>query len=209
MPLVEGYGLSESTVALTVNPIDGPRKAGTVGRPLPGVEVAIMSDGGELLASGEDGEVVARGGTIMRGYLGKPDETAAALKSGWLHTGDVGHVDDDGYLVLVDRKKDLIIRGGENISPSGGRGGPHVARRGARGARLSPNQIRLWAKSQLHLSLSIRAQRWTFRSYLNTRGASWRNSKYPRRFGSSIPFRTTPSARFSKRRYASPFASHD
>ena len=118
VPLVEGYGLSESTVALTVNPIEGPRKAGTVGRPLPGVEVAVMNDSGELLVPGQDGEVVARGATIMRGYLGRPDETAAALKGGWLHTGDIGHFDDDGYLVLVDRKKDLIIRGGENISPS-------------------------------------------------------------------------------------------
>jgi long-chain acyl-CoA synthetase len=118
VPLVEGYGLSESTVALTVNPLEGPRKAGTVGKPLPGIEVAIMNDNGELLPSGEDGEVVARGATIMHGYLGKPTETAAALKDGWLHTGDVGHFDPDGYLVLVDRKKDLIIRGGENISPS-------------------------------------------------------------------------------------------
>jgi acyl-CoA synthetase (AMP-forming)/AMP-acid ligase II len=118
VPLVEGYGLSESTVALTVNPIEGPRKAGTVGLPLPGVEVAIMGDSGELLPSGEDGEVVARGATMMHGYQGRPDETAAALKGGWLHTGDIGHFDDDGYLVLVDRKKDLIIRGGENISPS-------------------------------------------------------------------------------------------
>src|SRR6185503_13173593 len=117
VPLVEGYGLSESTVALTVNPIDGPRKAGTVGLPLPGVEVAIMSDSGELLASGEDGEVVARGATMMRGYLGRPDETTAALKGGWLHTGDIGHFDEDGYLVLVDRAKDMIIRGGENIYP--------------------------------------------------------------------------------------------
>jgi len=118
IPLVEGYGLSESTVALTVNPIAGPRKAGTVGRPLPGLEVAIMDDGGQLLPPGADGEVVARGGTIMRGYLAKPEETAAALRDGWLHTGDVGHLDEDGYLVLVDRKKELIIRGGENISPS-------------------------------------------------------------------------------------------
>jgi len=118
VPLIEGYGLSESTVALTVNPLEGPRKAGTVGKPLPDLEVAIMSDDGELLAPGLDGEVVARGATIMRGYLGKPTETATALKDGWLHTGDVGHFDEDGYLVLVDRKKDLIIRGGENISPS-------------------------------------------------------------------------------------------
>jgi long-chain acyl-CoA synthetase len=118
VPIVEGYGLSESTVALTVNPLDGRRKAGTVGRPLPGVEVAIMDEDGHLLDQGADGEVVARGATIMRGYLNKPTETATALVGGWLHTGDVGHFDDDGYLVLVDRKKDLIIRGGENISPS-------------------------------------------------------------------------------------------
>jgi long-chain acyl-CoA synthetase len=116
--LIEGYGLSESTVALTVNPLDGRRKAGTVGIPLPDIEVAIMNDDGEPVPSGVDGEVVARGATIMRGYLGKPEETAAALKNGWLHSGDVGHFDADGYLVLVDRKKDLIIRGGENISPS-------------------------------------------------------------------------------------------
>jgi long-chain acyl-CoA synthetase len=116
--IIEGYGLSESTVALTVNPLDGTRKAGTVGRPLPGVEMAIVNDGGEVVPAGVDGEVVARGAVIMRGYLGKPAETAAALQDGWLHTGDIGHLDVDGYLVLVDRKKDLIIRGGENISPS-------------------------------------------------------------------------------------------
>jgi long-chain acyl-CoA synthetase len=110
--------LSESTVALTVNPIAGPRKAGTVGRPLPGLDVAIMNDGGELLPPGVDGEVVACGATIMRGYLSKPQETGAALRDGAFHTGDVGHVDEDGYLVLVDRKKELIIRGGESISPS-------------------------------------------------------------------------------------------
>jgi long-chain acyl-CoA synthetase len=117
-PLIEGYGLSESSVALTVNPLDRPRKAGTVGRALPGIEVAIVDDRGEFLPTGLDGEVVARGATIMRGYLNKPAETAAALRDGWLHTGDVGHLDEDGFLVLVDRKKDLIIRGGENISPS-------------------------------------------------------------------------------------------
>jgi long-chain acyl-CoA synthetase len=117
IPVVEGYGLSESTVALTSNPIDD-RRPGTVGRPLAGVEVRIVDDNGNPLPADHDGEVVARGPNIMRGYLNKPVETAAALQNGWLHTGDVGHFDTDGYLVLVDRKKDLIIRGGENISPS-------------------------------------------------------------------------------------------
>ncbi|HTQ17303.1 class I adenylate-forming enzyme family protein [Mycobacterium sp.] len=118
VPVVEGYGLSESTVALTVNPPDGPRKAGTVGQPLAGVELRIVDDDCKPQPVGADGEVTARGATIMRGYLNRPAETAAALRDGWLHTGDVGHLDDDGYLVLVDRKKDLVIRGGENISPS-------------------------------------------------------------------------------------------
>jgi len=118
VPVIEGYGLSESTVALTVNPPDGHRKPGTVGPPLPGVEVRIVDEGGTPQPAGTDGEVIARGATIMRGYLNRPVETVAALGGGWLHTGDVGHLDEDGYLVLVDRKKDLVIRGGENISPS-------------------------------------------------------------------------------------------
>jgi acyl-CoA synthetase (AMP-forming)/AMP-acid ligase II len=117
IPVIEGYGLSESTVALTSNRIDD-RRPGTVGRPLDGVEIRIVDDASNALPAGQDGEVIARGANIMRGYLDRPDATAAALDDGWLHTGDVGHVDDEGFLVLVDRKKDLIIRGGENISPS-------------------------------------------------------------------------------------------
>jgi O-succinylbenzoate-CoA ligase len=117
VPVVEGYGLSEGTVASTINPLHGTRKPGTVGPPIPGQEVAIADDQGRHLPQGEVGEVVIRGPNIMRGYLGKPDATAETLAGGWLHTGDIGYLDDDGYLVLVDRKKDLIIRGGENIYP--------------------------------------------------------------------------------------------
>ncbi|MCW2957744.1 MAG: AMP-dependent synthetase [Solirubrobacterales bacterium] len=116
--LVEGYGLSEGTVASTINPLDGrPRKPGTVGLPLPGQEVAIVDEDGNHLPQGERGEVILRGPNIMRGYLNKPEETAKTIKDGWLHTGDVGLLDEDGYLVLVDRIKDMIIRGGENIYP--------------------------------------------------------------------------------------------
>ncbi len=116
--LVEGYGLSEGTVASTINPLDGrPRKPGTVGLPLPGQQVAIIDDAGRHLPQGERGEVIIKGPNIMRGYLNKPEETAKTLKDGWLHTGDVGYLDEDGYLVLVDRIKDMIIRGGENIYP--------------------------------------------------------------------------------------------
>lgn len=115
--IVEGYGLSEGTVASTLNPVAGPRKAGTVGIAMPGQRVEIMDPNGNLMPAGEVGEVVIRGANVMRGYLGQPEATATALRDGWLHTGDLGRLDHDGYLVLVDRLKDIIIRGGENISP--------------------------------------------------------------------------------------------
>jgi len=116
-PLVEAYGLSEGTCGSTTNPVDGVRKAGTVGRPFPGQEIRILGPDGSQLPTGADGEVVVRGANVMRGYLGRPDDTAAVIVDGWLHTGDLGHVDEDGYLTLVGRSKELIIRGGENIYP--------------------------------------------------------------------------------------------
>ncbi|WP_369250576.1 class I adenylate-forming enzyme family protein [Streptomyces sp. R41] len=116
-PLVEGYGLSEGTCGSTINPVGGPRRAGTVGLPFPGQEIRILDADGTEVAPGTDGEVVVRGPNVMRGYLGRPDETARVVVDGWLHTGDVGHVDAEGYLTLVGRSKDMIIRGGENIYP--------------------------------------------------------------------------------------------
>ena len=115
--LVEGYGLTEGTCASTVNPLDGPRRLGTVGVALPGQMVAVMAEDGQLLPIGERGEVVIRGDNVMVGYLGQPEATAETLRDGWLHTGDVGILDADGYLRIVDRIKDLIIRGGENLYP--------------------------------------------------------------------------------------------
>jgi long-chain acyl-CoA synthetase len=115
--ILEGYGQSEGTVVTTANPLNGTRKPGTVGLPLPGQEVRIVGDDDEPLGSGQVGEVTVRGPNVMRGYLGKPEESAHTLRGGWLHSGDLGRFDDDGYLVLVDRLKDMIIRGGENIYP--------------------------------------------------------------------------------------------
>jgi long-chain acyl-CoA synthetase len=117
VPVVEGYGLSECTVVCTANPVHGVRKAGSVGLALPGVEVGVVDPAGQLLSAGQAGEVVVRGPNVMRGYLSRPEESAEVLRGGWLHTGDVGRFDNDGYLTLVDRVKDLIIRGGENIYP--------------------------------------------------------------------------------------------
>ncbi|MEW2304910.1 AMP-binding protein [Streptomyces sp. NPDC006655] len=116
-PLVEGYGLSEGTCASTINPVAGPRRAGTVGLPFPGQEIRIVDADGSEVPPGMEGEIVVRGPNVMRGYLGRPEETANVLVDGWLHTGDVGRLDADGYLTLVGRSKDMIIRGGENIYP--------------------------------------------------------------------------------------------
>jgi len=118
--LVEGYGLSEGTCASAVNPLRGVRKPGTVGLPMPGQRVELVDPDGNRVRPGETGktgEVVIAGPNVMRGYLNRPGETAKTVVDGWLHTGDVGRFDEDGYLVLVDRVKDMIIRAGENIYP--------------------------------------------------------------------------------------------
>ena len=117
IPLIEGYGLSEGTCASTGNPLDGKRKPGTVGLPLPGQTIRIVGPGNVDVPRGETGEVLIAGPNVMRGYLNRAEETAKTLVDGWLHTGDIGRLDEDGYLVLVDRAKDMIIRGGENIYP--------------------------------------------------------------------------------------------
>ncbi|MFS3126984.1 class I adenylate-forming enzyme family protein [Nocardioides sp. Bht2] len=115
--MIEGYGLSEGTCASTCNPVRGVRKPGTVGVALPGQEVAVVGPDGAGVPTGERGEVVIRGANVMRGYLNRPEATAETLVDGWLRTGDVGVLDEDGYLRIVDRIKDLIIRGGENLYP--------------------------------------------------------------------------------------------
>jgi long-subunit acyl-CoA synthetase (AMP-forming) len=108
LPICELWGMSETCGVLTLNPPNA-RRTGTVGSPLPGVELRLAADG----------EVLARGPMLMAGYLGRPDLTAEAIVDGWLHTGDIGSLDDVGYLSIVDRKKELIINSaGKNMSPS-------------------------------------------------------------------------------------------
>lgn len=117
IPILEGYGLTEATCASACNPLWGERKPGTVGRALPGQQIAILDEEGHLLPPGVRGEVAVLSPTVMRGYLGRPDATAEVLRGGWLRTGDIGILDEDAYLTLVDRAKDMIIRGGENLYP--------------------------------------------------------------------------------------------
>jgi acyl-CoA synthetase (AMP-forming)/AMP-acid ligase II len=102
VPVVDGYGVSECAGYCTSNPAHGIRKPGTVGLPLPGVHIGVVNERGQLLPAGMAGEVVVRGPNVMRGYLGRSAESALALHGGWLHTGDVGRFDQDGYLILVE-----------------------------------------------------------------------------------------------------------
>ena len=116
--VLEGYGLSESCAFATFTPLGRERKAGSVGLPAEGMRITIVDDAGRALPPGQSGEVFVRGPSVMKGYWNRPDATAAAIdEDGWLRTGDIGRTDEDGYLYLLDRKKDLIIRGGYNIYP--------------------------------------------------------------------------------------------
>jgi long-chain acyl-CoA synthetase len=115
--ILEGYGLSETSPVSCSNPPHGERKPGSVGIPIDGVEMAILDDKGEQLEPGEVGEIVIRGHNIMKGYWERPDATEEAMRGGWFHSGDMGRVDEDGYFFIVDRLKDMIIRGGYNVYP--------------------------------------------------------------------------------------------
>jgi len=115
--IIEGYGLTEATVASAINPVDGKRKIGSIGKALPGQQVQILDDDGIELPPGEVGELCVGGGNVMKGYLRRPEANADALRDGWLRTGDMAYMDDEGYFFIVDRKKEMIIRGGENIYP--------------------------------------------------------------------------------------------
>ncbi|HEX8976622.1 MAG TPA: AMP-binding protein [Solirubrobacteraceae bacterium] len=112
----QGYGLTETAALISTNPI-GRERAGSVGRPVPGTEIKVIDGEGRELPDGQEGEICARSPGVMRGYWNSPEATAEALEDGWLHTGDIGYRDEQGYLFILDRKKDLIIRGGFNVYP--------------------------------------------------------------------------------------------
>lgn len=115
--IIEGYGLSEGTCVSSLNPLEGKRKIGSIGIPIDGQEMAIWDDEGKPLPDGEIGEIVIKGPNVMRGYYGNDKATNESVRDGWLRTGDQGYRDQDGYYFISGRKKEMIIRGGENIYP--------------------------------------------------------------------------------------------
>ncbi len=117
VPVLEGDGPTECSPATSINPLHGERKPGSVGLPLPGVDVAIFDDHDNPLMVDEIGEIVVRGDNVMLGYLNQPEATAEVMTSGWYHTGDLGKIDSDGYVFILDRKKDMVITAGLNVYP--------------------------------------------------------------------------------------------
>jgi len=117
IPLIEGYGLSEASPVVAKNPLDRTRKPGSIGLPVPNVEMSVQDDAGRMLGVREPGEICVRGGNVMLGYWNQPEETAKAFRSGWLLTGDLGYRDEEGYYYITDRKKDMLLVNGNNVYP--------------------------------------------------------------------------------------------
>ncbi len=117
VPIRQGWGMTECCGVMTFNPSEDNR-LGSVGVPVPGMDVRIVDDNGNDVPNGEPGEVIGRGPTIMKGYINRPDATAETIVDGWLHSGDIGVMDADGYIEIVDRKKDMILVSGFNVAPN-------------------------------------------------------------------------------------------
>lgn len=115
--IIEGWGLTEAAAMNCVNPVEGPVKIGSIGKPFKETEMKIVDGDGNEMTTGQEGEIIIRSPSLMQGYWNRPEETAEVLRNGWVYTGDIGYVDEDGYFFVTDRKKDLIIKAGENIHP--------------------------------------------------------------------------------------------
>ncbi|MEM9931675.1 MAG: AMP-binding protein, partial [Bacteroidota bacterium] len=118
VPLCEGYGLTEASPVVSTQPLNGSQRLGTIGLPIPSTDVRIVDDAGNVLPTGEVGELQVKGPQVMKGYYQRPEETAKCLKDGWLSTGDVASMDEDGFFRIVDRKKDMILVSGFNVYPN-------------------------------------------------------------------------------------------
>jgi long-chain acyl-CoA synthetase len=118
VPLLEGYGLTETSPVATLNPLKGKRKPGSIGLPIPGVEVKVVDEKDNVLACSKPGELLVKGDNVMKGYFNKDEATHETIKNGWLYTGDIAKIDEEGYVYIVDRKKDMINVRGLNVYPA-------------------------------------------------------------------------------------------
>ena len=117
-PLVEGYGLTETSPVVTINPLDGTNKIGTIGLPLPNTDIKFVDDKNKEVSMGDRGEICVHGPQVMEGYWKRKSETDEIIKDGWLYTGDIGVIDNDGFIKIVDRKKEMVLVSGFNVFPN-------------------------------------------------------------------------------------------
>ncbi|MFH9548315.1 long-chain fatty acid--CoA ligase [Streptomyces sp. NPDC017435] len=203
--VLEGFGMSETSPVVTFNHPDRPRKAGSIGTPIRDVEVRLLDAKGQEVAPGEIGELVVRGPNVMKGYWNRPEETAAAVPDGWLRTGDLARQDEDGYLYIVDRKKDMIIRGGYNVYPREMEEVLHEHPAVALAAVVGVPHTRLGEEiaAAVVLRPGARATPDELREFVKSRVAAY---KYPREVWLVDTLPTGPSGKILKREITAPTA---
>jgi long-chain acyl-CoA synthetase len=201
--ILEGYGLSETSPAATFNHPDAERRPGSIGTPIEGVQLRLVDEGGNEVPSGSPGEIQVKGPNVMKGYWNLPEATEASIKDGWFSTGDIAVVDEDGYYWIVDRKKDLIIRGGYNVYPREIEEvlheHPAVAQVAVIGIAHDSLGEEVGAAVVLKAGLSAAAEE--LRQFVKARVAAY---KYPRRiwFVDSLP--TGPTGKLLRREVVPP-----
>lgn len=201
--VLEGFGMSETSPVVTFNHPDRPRKAGSIGTPIQDVEVRLLDDRGRDVALGEVGEMAVRGPNVMKGYWNLPEETAAAVPDGWLRTGDLARQDEDGYFFIVDRKKDMIIRGGYNVYPREIEEVLHEHPAVALAAVVPVAHARLGEEigAAVVLRLGAAATPGELREFVRDRVAAY---KYPREVWITDTLPTGPSGKILKREITAP-----
>ncbi|OIK07575.1 long-chain-fatty-acid--CoA ligase [Streptomyces monashensis] len=201
--VLEGFGMSETSPVVSFNHPDRPRKPGSVGTPIRDVEVRLLDASGEDVAPGEVGELAVRGPNVMKEYWNRPEDTAATVPDGWLRTGDLARRDEDGYLFIVDRKKDLIIRGGYNVYPREIEEVLHEHPAVALAAVLGVPDERLGEEvaAAVVLRPGFRADTEELRQFVRDRVAAY---KYPRRVWLADALPMGPSGKILKREIVAP-----
>ncbi|KUO07750.1 long-chain-fatty-acid--CoA ligase [Streptomyces sp. DSM 15324] len=201
--VLEGFGMSETSPVVTFNHPDRPRKAGSIGTPIQDVEVRLLDEKGQDVPAGEVGELAVRGPNVMKGYWNRPEETAAAVPDGWLRSGDLARQDEDGYFYIVDRKKDMIIRGGYNVYPREIEEVLHEHPAVALAAVVGVGHARLGEEiaAAVVLRPGARATPDELRAFVKERVAAY---KYPREIWLMDRLPTGPSGKILKREITAP-----